>query len=454
MRDHHVAPPRVGPAHSRRCRRRRAASRSSGGRDRGSWRGAPQRAVDAGHRQRAHQLGHHRAGPGGLQQLARASVHSERVRRARVPSRCRPPRPPRRPPKRSPSHCRIAAPRRLGRAEPRSRRPSVRKSCCAITLLLNLLMSRMTSASGGELDLEARRRRAVPRRRGLWPRSVPPISAHMRGRARARCRCAVRRMRPARLLAAGRRKDAGEADARGIGEVGLQRAAPVFARRRRPAAARASTCTPASGGSAPTCARCSRCASGVKVSSTERKFSSSASGAGVVGPQRLAVEVGGTLLGHDEGAAIENDVAADLAHTLLLDAAQQQPDALEHELRIARALDHQIALQDAAGDRPLQPDRRGPGPGRVRAGRARHRSSAASSATPDSRAGRAARPVAAAGAPTSWTMATRASGGILARSSAASTSAEPTRGAACTAKATTALAASSDFGGCGGASAR
>jgi hypothetical protein len=41
------------------------------------------------------------------------------------------------------------------------------------------------------------------------------------------------------------------------------------------------------------------------------------------GRQRLAVEVGRVDLAGDEGAAIEDDVAADLAHAGLLDAPHQ-----------------------------------------------------------------------------------------------------------------------------------
>jgi tRNA threonylcarbamoyladenosine biosynthesis protein TsaB len=86
----------------------------------------------------------------------------------------------------------------------------------------------------------------------------------------------------------------------------------------------------------------------------------------VVGPQRLAVEVGRVQLGHGEGTAVEHDVAADLAHAELLHPPQHQPDAFEHELRVAAALDDELAVEHAVGrDRALQPDRRRPGPGRA-----------------------------------------------------------------------------------------
>ena len=84
----------------------------------------------------------------------------------------------------------------------------------------------------------------------------------------------------------------------------------------------------------------------------------------VVRPQRLAVEIARVLLGRDEGAAVQHDVAADPAHAELLQALEHQPDALEHQLRVAAALDDEVALEHAVADRALQPHRRGPAPGR------------------------------------------------------------------------------------------
>ena len=59
----------------------------------------------------------------------------------------------------------------------------------------------------------------------------------------------------------------------------------------------------------------------------------------------------------------------------LLHAPQQQPDALEHELRIAAALDDEVASSTPSTTGALQPDRRRPGAGRaeqLEAGVGRH----------------------------------------------------------------------------------
>ena len=85
-------------------------------------------------------------------------------------------------------------------------------------------------------------------------------------------------------------------------------------------------------------------------------------GAHVVRPQRLAVEVGRVLLGCQEGAAVEHDVAANVAHAELLHAAQQQPQAFDHQLRVSAALDDQVAVQHAVAHHALQPHRRAPAP--------------------------------------------------------------------------------------------
>ena len=148
---------------------------------------AAQRAVEPVDRQRAHQLGHHRAGPGLLQQ-PRQQRGAQAASRATGPSRCRS----RMPAGSSPTaldqpvaqHAR-ARPRAWPARRAGAAAPGVRNSCCAITLLLNLLMSRTTSASGGDLQLEARldvgRRDAVAHAAA----SLPPISRHSASISRA-----------------------------------------------------------------------------------------------------------------------------------------------------------------------------------------------------------------------------------------------------------------------------
>ena len=64
-------------------------------------------------------------------------------------------------------------------------RPSVRNSCCAITLLLYLLMSRTTSASGG--DATSKLGRVV----GAGPSRTLPVSAPPASRHRASIRRAL-----------------------------------------------------------------------------------------------------------------------------------------------------------------------------------------------------------------------------------------------------------------------
>ena len=68
-------------------------------------------------------------------------------------------------------------------------------------------------------------------------------------------------------------------------------------------------------------------------------------GADVVGAQRLRVEAPGVMLAGREVRAIEHQVAADVAQAPVAQRAQQQPEALEAELRIAHPLQHQVALQ-------------------------------------------------------------------------------------------------------------
>ena len=66
---------------------------------------------------------------------------------------------------------------------------NVRKSCCAMTLLLYLLMSRITSANVGELSSKIGAATApgtvVSRPSCTVPPSFPPISRHIPSTARA-----------------------------------------------------------------------------------------------------------------------------------------------------------------------------------------------------------------------------------------------------------------------------
>ena len=62
--------------------------------------------------------------------------------------------------------------------------PSVRNTCCAITLLLYLLMSRITSDKGGEFSSNAGLSPAGTRPSRTCPPTRPPISPHMAPMAR------------------------------------------------------------------------------------------------------------------------------------------------------------------------------------------------------------------------------------------------------------------------------
>ncbi len=66
-------------------------------------------------------------------------------------------------------------------------RPSVRKSWRAITLLLNLLMSLTTSASGGEVQVTQGTASMGQGASRTWPRSRPPASFQAALKALALC---------------------------------------------------------------------------------------------------------------------------------------------------------------------------------------------------------------------------------------------------------------------------
>ena len=83
-------------------------------------------------------------------------------------------------------------------------------------------------------------------------------------------------------------------------------------------------------------------------------------GCGVVGPQRLAVKTARVLRRHAEHAAIEQDIALNAAYAKALHPAQQQPQLLHTETRVAAALQVKIALQHAIADLSVQVHRRAP----------------------------------------------------------------------------------------------
>lgn len=92
---------------------------------------------------------------------------------------------------------------------------------------------------------------------------------------------------------------------------------------------------------------------------------------GVVGAQGIVVEGGGIVRGQVEHAVVQQDVAVDGAHALVLDGAHQVLKAFQHQLGIAAALDQQIAVQHPILDIALGKDARLPemaGPEQIEAG--------------------------------------------------------------------------------------
>ncbi len=208
---------------------------------------------------------------------------------------------------------------------------SVRNSCCAMTLLLNLLMSRTTSASGGDLSSKLGFRPA-----GALPstHAARQLAAHVAPQRLDQARVVAGRIgighRPVEF-AAGGRVAAGKAHPQRVGEIGLQAAAPVVAGPGRQAhravhlGAGQHRIDPDQGHAA---RHVGHEAVGHRLEVQQQRI-----GLHVVGAGRVAVELGRVSLLRCKGAAVEHDVATDLAHAQLLHAAQQQPHALDHQLR-------------------------------------------------------------------------------------------------------------------------
>ncbi len=73
-------------------------------------------------------------------------------------------------------------------------------------------------------------------------------------------------------------------------------------------------------------------------------------GADVVAAARLAVELAGIVRGRAEIAAVDDDVAADLAQAARPELVRGLPQALVGELGIAAAADHEVAIEDPGGE--------------------------------------------------------------------------------------------------------
>ena len=84
-------------------------------------------------------------------------------------------------------------------------------------------------------------------------------------------------------------------------------------------------------------------------------------GAGVVGAQRLAVKRAGVTVRNVKSTSVKNDIAPNGSYACALKAAQQQPQALEHQLGIALPLDVYIAGKHAFTNGAIDKDGRCPG---------------------------------------------------------------------------------------------
>ena len=85
----------------------------------------------------------------------------------------------------------------------------------------------------------------------------------------------------------------------------------------------------------------------------------------VVGAQRLAIEQCRGVRGQRKRRAVQHDIAIDGAHAQGLQPAQRQPQPLHHQPRIALALDIERAAQHAGLHGPAKVERRAPGIGRA-----------------------------------------------------------------------------------------
>ncbi|MDR6213942.1 hypothetical protein QE399_001631 [Paracidovorax wautersii] len=178
--------------------------------------------------------------------------------------------------------------------------------------------------------------------------------------ARARIAARIGRRHGPLPLAAGRRVHALEADAGRVAQFGFQGATPIatLGARRRQRHRRLQLHGRQRrlvGHARHAALRLGQEGHGDRLEVEQQRI-----GRGVVGPQRLAVEQRGIVLGQLEGGAVEHDVAHDHLHALRPQPLHQQPQALDHQLRIALALDVHVALQAAALGLGVQVDRRFP----------------------------------------------------------------------------------------------
>ena len=86
---------------------------------------------------------------------------------------------------------------------------------------------------------------------------------------------------------------------------------------------------------------------------------------GVVGFEGLAIKGGRIMPADLKGTAVDHDVARNRLHAHPLQAAQHQPQALGHQLGVARTLDVDRAAQRAVIQHPVQIHRRAPHIGRA-----------------------------------------------------------------------------------------
>jgi hypothetical protein len=230
-----------------------------------------------------------------------------------------------------------------------------------MTLLLYLLISRMTSASGG--DSWVATTLAVAGVRPAAHTAAEAAAKLVPERAEESLDLGIGgpRHEMQRLLTTGCRKAAAKFD-----RLAVDRRPDLFAPVAAGFAAEAEAIVDAQAiarrfGNHPDRSVCRICQ---QRQPDARQVDQQRVGTGIVRAQRLAVESTRIVVGDGKGAAVKYHVAPDLADTAQTNLPQQQPELLEAEPGIAAAAQVQVALQPAVAGRSLGECLGAPGVGR------------------------------------------------------------------------------------------